>query len=416
VTGPAPRESRHPWWPLLRSAAGRLWRYRLRSLLAISCAALGVAGAITAVNYASGGRSEILGQIRRLGTNLVIVSAEQSRAVAGRERTGDIVTTLTAADYAALRESLPEVARSSALVWQDLRLKAGFLSKVARVVGTEPDYFPMKAWTLTTGDAYTGEALRRSARVAVLGARVARDLYDDQDPLGQRLFISRVPFEVVGVLAERGPGLDGTDEDNQVFIPLPTALRRVLNRDHYHAILLELADADAVEPGVTAARELLRVRHRSGPKRPDDFRVQSQSDLVTTQRAAAARLTFLVRWIAGAALLVAGLGMLAIAWIGVRDRTREIGTRRALGATARDIFVQFTAEALALAAIGVGLGVLGGVVATRLAAASAGLPVVLDPANAVLAVSVAVLVNLVAAAVPALRAARLDPIAALRYE
>jgi putative ABC transport system permease protein len=302
------------------------------------------------------------------------------------------------------------------MVWQDLRLKAGYLSKVSRVVGVEPDYFPMKAWTFTGGAAFDADAMRRSARVAVLGARVARDLFNDQPPVGERIFINRIPFDVVGVLAERGPGLDGSDEDSYVFVPLPTALRRILNRDYYHAVLLEVGDPAQVAPAVGSLRELLRIRHRSTSKRPDDFRVQSQSDLVATQLAAAARLGFLVRWIAGSALLVAGLGMLAIAWIGVRDRTREIGTRRALGATANDIFVQFTVEALTLAAAGVAVGVGIGLVASRLTAASAGLPLVLDTGNAVLAVAMALVVNVGFGSLPAVRAARLDPIIALRYE
>jgi putative ABC transport system permease protein len=394
----------------------RLWRYRLRSALAIACAALGVAGAITAVNYASGGRAQILTQIRRLGTNLVVVSAEPSRAVAGRERTGDIVTTLVDADYAAIRRELPAIRRASAMVWQDLRLKAGYLSRVGRVVGVEPDYFPMKAWTTADGRWFDGEDLRRSARVAVMGARASRDLFNDQSPVGERIFINRIPFDVIGVLDERGPGLDGTDEDSQVFVPLTTAMRRVLNRDHYHALLLELPTPGQVEPGAVTLRQLLRVRHRSTAKRPDDFRVQSQTDLVRSQLAAADRLAFLVRWIAVSALLVAGLGMLAIAWIGVRDRTREIGTRRALGATAGDIFLQFSVEALALASLGVAVGVLVGLTASRIAASAAGLPLVLDATNATIAMAVALVLNVAFASLPAVRAARLDPIVALRYE
>jgi putative ABC transport system permease protein len=404
------------WRGLLAGAAQRLWRFRLRSALAIACAALGVAGAITAVNYASGGRAQILEQIRRLGTNLVIVSAEQSRAIADRERTGDIVTTLVEADYAAVTRELPAIRRSSAMVWQDLRLKAGYLSKISRVAGVEPDYFPMKTWRLAGGAWFDATDLRRSARVAVLGAKASRDLFNDRSPVGERIFINRITFEVIGVLEERGPGLDGTNEDDHVFIPLTTAMRRVLNRDYYHALLLELPSPEQVEPAVGALRELLRVRHRSSAKRPDDFRVQSQSDLVQNQLAAADRLAFLVRWIAASALLVAGLGMLAIAWIGVRDRTREIGTRRALGATSGDIFVQFTAEALALATLGVATGVVAGLAASRFAASLGGVPALFDVPNAMLAVTVALLLNLAFASVPAVRAARLDPIVALRTE
>jgi putative ABC transport system permease protein len=412
VTGARSRN----WGALLATVGQRLWRYRLRSVLAIACAALGVAGAITAVNYASGGRAQILTQIRRLGTNLLVISAEPSRAVAGRERTGDIVTTLTEADYLAIRREVPAIRSASGMVWQDLRLKAGYLSKVGRVVGVEPGYFPMKAWTTAGGRWFDAEDLRRSARVAVIGARVSRDLYNDVSPVGERIFINRIPFEVIGVLDERGPGLDGTDEDGHVFVPLTTAMRRVLNRNHYHALLLELPTPQQVESTATTLRQLLRVRHRSTAKRPDDFRVQSQTDLVRSQLDAADRLAFLVRWVAVSALLVAGLGMLAIAWIGVRDRTREIGTRRALGATSGDIFLQFTIEALALASLGVAVGVLAGVVASRIAAATAGLPLVVDTTNAAIAVVVALVLNLVFVSLPALRAARLDPIVALRYE
>src|SRR5690606_31665803 len=168
---------------LMRSALRQMARFPLRSLLVIGCAALGVAGAVTSVNYASGGREQVMEQIRRLGLNLVVVSAAQSRAVAGRARTGDIVTTLVEPDYRALREEFPEIRRSSALVSSTLRLKAGYLSKMAPVYGVEPDYFPMKSWAPVAGDLFGAEELRRSARVAVLGHTVAADLYPDDTPL-----------------------------------------------------------------------------------------------------------------------------------------------------------------------------------------------------------------------------------------
>jgi putative ABC transport system permease protein len=404
------------WRRLLPGIGRQVWRYKLRSGLVILCAALGVAGATTAVNYASGGREQVLGQIRRLGSNVLTINAEQSRGVADRARTGVIVTTLVPADYAAILRETPGVVRSSARVAGSLRLKAGYLSKVAPVVAVEPAWFAMKSWTPVVGGIFSAEDERRSARVAVLGSTVAKDLYGSDSPVGERLFINRVPFEVLGVLPERGRGLDGSTEDGQVYVPLNTGMRRLFNVDHYGAILLEL-DAPDRMPAVTRdLTELLRERHRMSAYRPDDFRVQSQTDLITAQLSAADRLAFLVRWIGRSGLAVAGLGILAIAWITVRDRTREIGTRRALGATAPDIFFQFAAEAALLATLGALAGLVVGVVATRVLAAQMSLPLVIDGGNAAVALALAILLNLLFASWPALRAARMDPIRALRHE
>jgi putative ABC transport system permease protein len=401
---------------LMQGAWRQIRRYRLRSLLVISCAALGVAGAVTSVNYASGGREAVLEQIRRLGTSLVTVSALQSRAVAGRARTGGIVTTLVEEDYRALREEVAGLGRSSAQVSASLRLKAGFLSKVTTVLGVEPDYFPMKSWELAAGRGFDQDDLRRSARVALLGWTTARELYPDGPAVGERIFINRVPFEVAGVLRERGPSLDGTNEDEQVFVPLTTAMRRLLNQDHYSAILFEVAAPGRMEGAIADMTALLRTRHRISPYRPDDFQVQSQTELIRTQLDSADRLGFLVRWIGLSGLVVSGLGILAIAWIAVRDRTREIGTRRALGARAPHIFFQFAFEAMVLATLGAALGLAVGWAASRLIADQTGLPFVFDGGNAVLALAVACLLNLAFASWPALRAARMDPIQALRHE
>ena len=404
------------WRRLVPGIFRQAWRYKLRSSLVILCAALGVAGATTAVNYASGGREQVLTQIRRLGSNVLAVTAGQSRGVADRARTGAIVTTLVPADYQAIRREVPGILRASGRVSGSLRLKAGYLSKVAPVLGVEPAWFAMKSWELAGGALYGAEDDRRSARVAVIGATVARDLYGDESPVGERLFINRVPFEVVGVLRERGRGIDGSTEDGQVYVPLSTAMRRLLNVDHYDAILLEM-DGPARMPVATRdITDLLRERHRMSDFRPDDFRVQSQTDLIDAQLASADRLSFLVRWIGRSGLAVAGLGILAIAWITVRDRTREIGTRRALGATAPDVFFQFAAEAGFLATLGAILGLLAGLVAAVILAGQARLPLVIDGANAIVALVLAITLNLTFASWPALRAARMDPIRALRHE
>lgn len=391
-------------------------RYRLRSTLVILCAALGVAGAITAVNYASGGRQQILEQIQRLGTNIIVVSAKQSRAVAGRERTGTIVTTLVEQDYQALQRELLGSLPSSAVVSAPLRLKAGFLSKVSPVIGVEPEYFRMKSWVLDKGMFFDDEDIRRSARVALLGHTVAADLFETDDPVGERLFINRVPFQVIGVLSERGPGLDAVNEDGRVYVPLTAAMRRLVNIDYYNAILFEIPDLGDMAQAESEIAELLRVRHRISSFRPDDFQVLSQRELIETQLASADRLGFLVAWVGFSALLVSGLGILAIAWIAVRDRTTEIGTRRALGATASDVFFQFAFEASVLATVGVLLGLILGWWASWFTAREVGLAFVFDSTMAALALAMAFCLNLLFASWPAIRAAKLDPIQALQHE
>jgi putative ABC transport system permease protein len=399
-----------------RRALRQLWRFRLRSSLVVVCAALGVAGVIVSVSVAAGGRQQVLDQIQRLGTNILVVRAQASRAQAGRARTGSIVTTLREADYAALRRETPGVARSSALVSTSLRLKAGDLSKVSTVVGCEPDYFAIKAWRVEQGESFDPLDLRRVARVAVVGRGVATDLFGAESPVGQRLFINRVPFEVRGVLAERGQGLDVANEDQQVYVPLTTAMRRLTNVEYFTAIAFEIDRWETMDRAAAGMVDRLRLRHRVAATEPDDFQVENQKELVDTQLAASARLAVYVRWIGWSGLLVSDLGILALAWIAVRDRTTEIGTRRALGATAAAVFVQFACEAVVLAILGSAIGLGLGWSGSRLAAARSGVPWLFDAESAVAALGSALALHLVCSIWPASRAARLDPIAALRHE
>ena len=199
-------------------------------------------------------------------------------------------------------------------------------------------------------------------------------------------------------------------------MPLTTAMRRLLNIDYYGSILVELEDGDSMDRATKDIEGLLRVRHRISAFRPDDFRVSSQKDLIATQLSSANRLGFLVRWIGVSGLFVSGIGVLAIAWIAVRDRTTEIGTRRALGATAPDVFFQFAFEAMVLATIGATLGLAVGWLVSRVTAHQAAVPFVFEGGNALFALGMALVLNLVFASWPAIRAARLDPIRALKHE
>ena len=379
-------------------------------------AALGVSGVVCSVNYGASGTKQVLDQIHKMGTNVLIVTPTQSRAIAGRARTGAAVTTLVERDYLAIKRELRTRTRSSALVSERFWNKAGDLSKNTVVVGCEPDYFVIKDWQVKSGELFDPAQERTAARVVLLGHTVAVDLFGASSPVGQRMLISRVPFTVIGVLTERGQGLDVSNEDNQIYVPLTTAMRRLMNVDHYSGIVVEIESLEAMDDAAGQIRSLLHQLHHIQSTQPDDFQVQNQKSLLDTQMAAASRLGFFLRWIAASALVVSGLGIIAITWIAVRERTREFGTRRALGATAADIFFQTVMETASLAFAGGTLGIVISWPTSQLISKSVVLPFVFDQTNAVVAFTVSAGLNLIFSFVPSRKAASVSPIEALRYE
>jgi putative ABC transport system permease protein len=403
---------------LLMSGSLRLiWRFRLRSGLMLLSALLGVAGVIFAINYATEGRMKVLSRIESLGTNVIMVTPQLSRSVGGREKTGAIVTTLVAGDYAEMLREIPEIRKSSATVTSSFLVKAGDLSKSnCAVMGTEPEFAQIRHWQTTDGEFYGIPEMRRSARVAVLGATLKRDLFGIQSPVGKRMFINRVPFEVIGVLDERGQGLDAANEDNQVYVPLSTAMRRLSNVDYFGAILLEVNRWQKMDDAADALHKILQKRHRSPANSPDDFQIQNQKSLIDAEIASSTRLAFLVKWVGLSGLVVSGLGMLAICWIAVGGRVGEIGIRRALGATKSDIFFQFLFEAAVISLLGCFAGLITGWRGTLSIAQKAELPFYFDWASARLAIAFAMTMNLAFALIPSRRAALLDPIRALKAE
>jgi putative ABC transport system permease protein len=393
------------------------WRFRLRSGLMLLSALLGVGGVVSAINYAAEGRLKVLNGIQRLGTNVLVVTPQLSRNVGGRAKTGTIVTTLVAADYAEILRAIPEIEKSSAAVTASFLVKAGDLSKSnCMVMGTEPDYARIRHWQNSEGEFYGTPEMRRSARVAVLGSTVKRDLFAGESPIGKRMFINRVPFEVIGVLEERGQGLDATNEDNQVYVPLSTAMRRLANVDYFSSIFLAVTRWDRMDETTEAVHQVVKKRHRVPENLPEDFQIQSQKALIDTEITSSNHLTFLVRWVGLSGLLVSGLGILAICWISVGERVGEIGIRRALGATKSDIFFQFLFEALLISVLGCFAGLLAGWRSTESIARRTELPFFFDWTNAKLVVAFAVSMHLVFALIPSRRAALLDPIRALRAE
>jgi putative ABC transport system permease protein len=391
-------------------------RFRLQAVLIVVSTMTGTAGVLVSAGYAAGGRQKILDQFASLGANVIIVTPQQSRTVGGRARTGSLVTTLNPADYRAIKQSVDDISSASPTVAAVLRIRARDLTTNTTVVGCTPEYFVIKHWLPLRGQVFDERANRLQARVALLGTTAAQDLFGESDPTGSRIEINRIPFAVVGVMSERGQGLDASNEDDQVYVPLDTAMHRLTNVDYFTAILFNIDSRSQMDDATEQIRRLLEERHRHVAPAGDDFALQNRKSLLDTQLSAFGRLTFLVRWIAGSALVVSSLGVFAVTWIGIRNRTREVGTRRALGATRGDILLQFFSEGTLGALIGCGTGMGTGYLALRAVAARLSQPLMFSTSAARLEVFVSVAVYSTFTLISSLRAIRIEPLVALRAE
>jgi len=399
-----------------RVAFRNFTRFRLQSTLILFAACLGVAGILVSAGYANGGRQKILDRFTRLGTNVITVSPLQSRAVGGRARTGVVVQTLSDADYKAILANIDGIDASSATVAGAFRIRAGDLTKTTAILGCAPDYFHIKHWDTIKGALFDTTDMRRQTRVALLGFTAAKDLFGASDPTGARVTINRVPFVVAGVLAERGQGLDAANEDDQIYVPLPAAMHRLMNVDFFGSLLFELNDGARMDAAVARITAMLHRRHERFSPAVDDFQVQNQKSLIDAQLATFSRLSFLIGWIAVSTLCVSGLGIWGISWIGVRNRTREIGARRAIGATRTDVLVQFLLEAMSASVLGCVVGVIAAYGSVRWLDAAVDQPFIFEWSAALWNGVGAAALFAVFVAIASGKAAMLDPITALRTE
>jgi putative ABC transport system permease protein len=400
----------------LRVGIRNFRRSRLQAVLAILAATAGTGGVVVCTSYVAAGREKIFDQFRRMGTNLVIVTPQQSRAVGGRARTGSIVTTLRDPDYRAIMQEVFNITASSPTASSVFRVRAGDLTKSATIVGCLPAYFSLRNWTANRGDLFDAVEERRASHVALIGATAARDLFGASDPVGRRIRIGSVPFTVAGVLQERGQGIDAANEDGQIYIPLKTATVSLLNRNYYDSLLFEIDSWKYLEARSEDIASLLQQRHRALSVNGPDFAVQNQKSLLETQLAEFKRLTFLVRAIAATLLMIAAVGIFGLAWLGIGNRRREIGTCRALGATTTDVLAQHFAESFTGPVIGSALGIALGWPLLRSIDARSGQPFVFSANLAVEAAFLSILLYIVATLTSCWRATGIEPSIVLRSE
>jgi putative ABC transport system permease protein len=402
------------WVQGLKIAIKSLRLLKLRAILPMLGVAIGVCAVMTVVAVGRGSQERIMRQIGSMGGDLIIVTAGQVRIVAGRPRQVGNVTTLTLKDAEAIGEECPHVRRVAPVQSRKLIVKYGPQSTFTTVVGTTPSYWEIRGLALDQGRCFTEEEMRGLARVAIIGETVVRNLFGDQPPLGEIIRIRGVGFEVIGVLQARGTNIMGQDEDDQILIPVSTALRRVLNLTYLNNIYVQAQDRNSIERAEREVLLLLRERHRMDiSSKPDDFTIQNQAKVIEVERSSARNLTFLMAGIAAISLAIGGTGMVAVMLLSLKQRAGEIGLRRAVGARRLDILLQFLFESLLLGVGGGVAGLAGGTLICMLSAKRMAWPISLPLWLPAMALLFSILLGLLAGVYPALRAARLDPIRAL---
>jgi putative ABC transport system permease protein len=397
------------------SAYRALWFSPLRTVLSIGAIGVGAATVVVMVGVGRGAEQEVARQIEKLGTNLVLVSPARLSRTAGRARQTGTAATLRPRDERFLREGCPHAVEVVPTQSRQQALKFGNQANSAMVVGTTDRMTAVRDLVVERGRFFTAAEERGAMRVAVIGPTVVRKMFGERvEPVGATLRIGSVPFTVLGVLEARGSSLSGEDEDNQIFVPLRTALSRLFRIDYLDGFILEARSEADVEKLADEAIAALALAHRLEPPAAPDFEVQSQADLVSARREVAQRFALLVVSVGSLALLVGSLGVLSVMLLGIRERTAEIGLRRALGATRRDVALQFLVESALLGLLGAAVGLVLSVVASTVAADAMGVPFAFAPDALGLASGVCIVIGLLAGVAPAGRAARLEPVEALR--
>ncbi|MFO1455543.1 MAG: ABC transporter permease [Steroidobacteraceae bacterium] len=403
----------------LRMALLALKRNTLRSGLTALGIIIGVAAVICMVSIGEGAKTRIRSQIEATGTNVVLLFSGSSSSGGMRGGMGS-QPTITWDDVRAVQAELPAVRAAAPLSRTSTQAISENSTWTTTVYGTTPDYFTIRNWAIASGSGLTASDQAGGAKNAVIGTTVAEKLFGSGvDPVGQVVRIRNAPYNVVGVLAKKGQGGMGEDQDDAIFVPISAFQARIqggLSQFVRGPVYVSAVSTEAIEPARAQIAALLRERHRLGPDDEDDFSTISMAEMTGTLTSATQTLTTLLASIAFVSLFVGGIGVMNIMLVSVTERTHEIGIRMAVGAQPGDILAQFLIEALTLAAIGGAVGVLLGIGVGQLLASKFGWSMAVRTDIVVIALLVSACVGVLFGLYPARKASRLDPIEALRYE
>jgi len=400
---------------LLSSALWALLRNKTRSLLTVLGIMIGIAAVICVVAIGRAGQTRVEQQLNNLGDNFVWIEAG-GRAV-NAVRTGTHATpTLSLSDMVAIKDQIPLIKSVSANVDGSTQIIYGNQNWFTSYRGVSPEYFDIKRWVIEEGAAFTQDDVDRVADVCAIGRTVREQMFGDEDPVGKVIRVKDFPCKVIAVLGPKGLSVSGQDQDDTIILPYTTVMKRIKGSTWLDDILCSAVSQDAVKLAGRQAAALLRDRHHLRSDQDDDFNIRNPEDIINAQLEASRTLTVLLVSIASISLIVGGIGIMNVMLVSVTERTREIGVRVAVGATEQAIQFQFLGESVALSLVGGAAGVLLGLVGSVLVERSLGWPMQASPASVVIAAAFSVAVGVFFGYYPALKASRLDPIDALRYE
>ena len=391
-----------------------LRRNTMRSILTALGIIIGVGAVIAMVSIGNGAKSTVEAQIASLGQNVLLIfsgSFSQGGARSGAFGAG----TLTVEDAEAIGREVPNVAGVSPEVRTGAQVLANGLNWSTTIFGEGAAYLGIRQWPLTAGAMFTEQDARAVGKVAVVGQTIVKQLFPDDDPIGQTLRIRNQPFRIVGVLEAKGLSVQGSDQDDVVIIPYTSAMKRVTKQTMVRSINVQAATPESIASVQADIVALLRQRHRT-TEQTDDFTVRNQEEIAAAATATSQTLTLLLAAIAGVSLVVGGIGIMNIMLVSVTERTREIGIRMAVGAHGSDVLLQFLIEAVILSSMGGVIGILLGVGSSELISKFNGWPVLVSTTSVVVAFFSSAIVGVISGFYPAYKAAQLDPIDALRYE
>ncbi|HPX56230.1 MAG TPA: ABC transporter permease [Syntrophales bacterium] len=391
---------------------------KMRSGLTMLGIIIGVGSVIAMLAVGTGASEKIKEQLSSMGTNLLLVLPGSTTSGGLRMGLGS-QPTLTKDDADAVLREIPKVQEVAPVLSGAAQVVYGNQNWSTGVYGSTPGIFVVRDLSLIAGRGFTEQDVRSATKVAVLGQTVVTNLFGSANPVGQVIRIKKLPFTVIGVLAEKGQSMQGQDQDDIIYIPVTTAQKKIFGTAFpgmVRNIMVKVRNAEDLNAVETELNNLLRQRHRIGPREDNDFQVRNLADMMQMAEQSARVMTLLLGAIASVSLLVGGIGIMNIMLVSVTERTREIGIRMAVGAKTWDIRLQFIIEALTLSLMGGVIGIVLGIGGATILSALAGWTTVVSPLSILLAFGFSALVGIFFGFYPAYKASLLNPIDALRYE